>query len=157
MSLQRFCQRPIVTVAPEHTIATACQLLEDHNIGCLLVEEQGKLCGILTDRDVALRVTGHRRDPEQTTVRQVMSGNPVAISVESTVHALTALMQTRRVRRVPIIDETGRAIGIVTLDDLLALLGDEMSDMGQAISDAFFRKPPAAEDETEEFHWWVLP
>jgi hypothetical protein len=46
---------------------------------------------------------------------------------------------------------------MVTLDDLLALLGDEMSDMGKAISDAFFRKPPAAAVEAEEFHWWVLP
>jgi CBS domain-containing protein len=157
MSLQRFCQRPIVTVAPEHTIPTACQLLEEHNIGCLLVEEQGKLCGILTDRDIALRVTGRRRDPEQTTVRQVMSGDTVAISVESTAQELTALMHTHHVRRVPILDDTGRAIGIVTLDDLLALLGDEMSEIGQAIAAAFFRKPPAADVETEEFHWWVLP
>jgi CBS domain-containing protein len=157
MSLQHFCKRPIVTVAPEKNISAACQLLEAHNIGCLLVEEQGQLCGILTDRDIALRVTGHGRDPEQTTVRQVMTGNPVQISVDSTVHDLTALLHQHHVRRVPITDASGRAIGIVTLDDLLALLGDEMSDMGKAISEAFFRKPAAAESEAEEFHWWVLP
>ena len=151
MSLQRFCKRPIITVAPEKTIPTACQLLEEQNIGCLLVEEQGKLCGILTDRDIALRVTGRRRDPEQTTVRQVMTSNPAHISVDSTLHELTALMHKHHVRRVPIIDETGRAIGIVTLDDLLALLGDEMSDMGEAISKAFFRKPSEAELEAAEF------
>jgi CBS domain-containing protein len=157
MSLERFCKRPIVTVAPEQAIPVACQLLEKHNIGCLLVEEQGKLCGILTDRDIALRVIGDGRDAEQTTVRQVMTGNPVHISVESTLHELTALMHKHHVRRVPIIDEAGRAIGIVTLDDLLALLSDEMSDMGKAVSEAFFRKPVEAEVEAEEFHWWVLP
>jgi CBS domain-containing protein len=157
MSLQRFSKRPIITVAPEKTISAACQLLEEHNIGCLLVEEHGKLAGILTDRDIALRVAGGGRDPEHTCVGQVMTTNPVRISIDSTLHELTALMHKHHVRRVPIIDETGRAIGIVTLDDLLALLGDEMSDMGKAISEAFFRKPAEQEVEAEEFHWWVMP
>ena len=157
MSLQQFCKRPIVTIAPEQNIPAACQLLDEHNIGCLLVEEHGKLCGILTDRDIALRVTGHGRNPEQTTVRQVMTGTPVQISVDSTLHELTARLHNHHVRRVPIVNETGRAIGIVTIDDLLALLGDEMSDMGKAISKAFFHKAAAAEVEPEEFHWWVLP
>jgi CBS domain-containing protein len=157
MSLQRFCKRLIVTVHPETKIPAACQLLEEHNIGCLLVEEGGKLCGILTDRDIALRVVGAGRDPKETTVRQVMTGDPVHVSVESTLHALTALMHRHHVRRVPIIDDAGRAMGIVTLDDLLALLGDEMSDMGKGIAEAFFHRPAPAETEAEEFHWWVLP
>ncbi len=157
MSLERFCKRPIITVAPEKTIPAACQLLEEHNIGCLLVEEHGKLEGILTDRDIALRVTGRGRYPEQTSVGQVMTTNPVCISIDSTLHELTALMHSRHVRRVPIVDGTGRAIGIVTLDDLLALLGDEMSDMAKAVSEAFFRKPTEEGVEAEEFHWWVMP
>jgi CBS domain-containing protein len=58
MSLQRFCKRPAVTIAPEKTIREACQLLEERNVGCLLVEEQDKLCGVLADRDIAVRVGG---------------------------------------------------------------------------------------------------
>jgi CBS domain-containing protein len=155
MSLQRFCKRPIVTIAPEKTISEACQLLEERNVGCLLVEKQGKLCGILTDRDIALRVVGQGKEPRLIQVGAVMTPNPVCISVDSTLHELTMRMHSQHVRRVPIIDATGRALGIVTLDDLLMLLGDEMSDLAKTVSEAFFRKP--AEVEPEEFHWWVLP
>jgi len=153
MSLERFCQRPIVTIAPDKTIPEACQLLQERNIGCLLVEEHGKLCGILTDRDIALRVTGRGKDPQLTNVGSVMTANPVRIPVTSTLHELTVLMHSQHVRRVPIVDETGRAIGIVTLDDLLVLLSDEMSDLAKTVSEAFFRKP--AEVEAEDYHWWA--
>jgi CBS domain-containing protein len=153
VSLQRFCKRPIVTVTPEKTIPEACQLLEERNIGCLLVEEHGQLCGVLTDRDIALRVTGRGKDPQLTHVGAIMTPNPVRIPVASTLHELTMIMHSQHVRRVPIIDETGRAIGIVTLDDLLVLLGDEMSDLAKTVSEAFFRKP--ADVEAEGYQWWA--
>jgi CBS domain-containing protein len=153
MSLQRFCTRPTVTIAPEKTVREACQLLGERNVGCLLVEEQGQLCGILTDRDIALRVTGQGKDPQLTHVGAVMTLNPVRLPVDSTLHELTMLMHGQHVRRVPIIDATGRAIGIVTLDDLLALLGDEMSDLAKTVSEVFFRTP--AGGETEAYRWWA--
>jgi len=153
MSLQRFCKRPTVTIAPEQPIREACQLLEERNVGCLVVEEHGQLCGILTDRDIALRVVGQGKDPHLTHVGAVMTLNPVRIAVDSTVHELTMLMHSQQVRRVPIIDASGRAIGIVTLDDLLVLLGDEMSDLGKTVAEAFFRKP--ADVEAGDYHWWA--
>jgi CBS domain-containing protein len=153
MALQKFCQRPIVTVPPETTILEACRLLEGHKIGCLLVEERGKLCGILTDRDIALRVTGGGKDPQQTTVWDVMTPNPVRIPVDHTLHELTMLMHRAHVRRMPIIDESGKAIGIVTLDDLLMLLGDEMSDMAKTVVESFLRIPFTAEPKA--YHWWA--
>jgi CBS domain-containing protein len=153
MSLQRFCKRPPVTIAPERTIPEACQLLEERNVGCLLVEEHGQLCGMLTDRDIAIRVVGQGKNPHLTSVGTMMTPNPVRIHVDSTLHELTMLMHSQHVRRVPIIDASGRAIGIVTLDDLLVLLSDEMSDLGKAVSEAFFRKP--AEVDAEEYHWWA--
>ena len=153
MSLQRFCKRPLVTIAPEKTILEACQLLKEHNVGCLLVEEHGELCGMLTDRDIALRVTGQGRDPQLTLVGAVMTANPVRILVGSTLHELTMVMHRQHVRRVPIIDESRRPVGIVTLDDLLVLLGDEMSDLAKMVSEEFFRKP--AEVEADEYQWWA--
>jgi CBS domain-containing protein len=153
MALQKFCQRPIITVLPETTILEACRLLEGHKIGCLLVEMQGKLCGILTDRDIALKVTGGGRDPQQTTVWEVMTPNPIRIAVDHTLHELTSLMHREHVRRVPIIDESGKAIGIATLDDLLMLLGDEMSDMAKTVAEAFLRDPFAA--ASKAYPWWA--
>jgi CBS domain-containing protein len=157
MSLQKFCERPIITVSPDQNIATACQLLREKNVGCLVAVENGNLSGILTDRDVALKVTGEKKDPQQTKVRDVMSANPQHIAVSKTLHDLTWLMHTYHVRRVPIVDEGNKVVGMVTLDDLIMLLGQEMADIGQGISGALFYKPSpsGAEPSTFPLEWMM--
>jgi CBS domain-containing protein len=137
MSLQEFCRKPVVKISPEKSITDACRMLREKNIGCIIAENDGKLCGILTDRDIALKVAGEKRDPEKTKVNEVMTGNPVRISVDKGLHDLTALMHSHHVRRIPIVDGMDTTLGIVTLDDLIALLGDEMSEIGRAVSEAY--------------------
>ena len=137
MSLQNYCRKPVIRVAPDTNIAEACQLMEQNNIGCLIAEREGKLCGIVTDRDIALRVAGAKRDPDKTLVRDIMTPDPVRISVDKDLRQLTAMMHAYHVRRVPIVNGFDATLGIVTLDDLIAQLGDEMSEIGKAISEEF--------------------
>ena len=68
MSLRSFCGKRLVSISPERSIAEACWIMKAKDVGCLVVESQGKLCGILTDRDIALKVTGEERDPITTMV-----------------------------------------------------------------------------------------
>jgi CBS domain-containing protein len=124
-------------ISPQNNIWEACQMLKENNVGCLIVENDGVLCGILTDRDIALRVTGEQREPRATQVVEVMTRDPVRISVDKDLQYLTSLMHGFHVRRVPVVDGYDRTLGIVTLDDLIALLGDEMSEIGKAISEEF--------------------
>src|SRR5262245_53708169 len=157
MSLQNFCQRPVVTISPEQTIAEACRLLRDKNVGCLVATEQEQLRGILTDRDIALKVTGEKKDPQQTKVREVMTARPTSIAVNKTLHDLTMLMHSRHVRRIPIVDQGDKVVGMVTLDDLLMLLGEELTDLSQGVSGALFRKPePAGEEESPLPLQWLM-
>ena len=157
MSLQRFCQRPVVMIAANQSIIDACRLLGEKNVGCLLVEDNGKLQGILTDRDIALKVTAEKRDPQVTKVREVMSANPTTIPVNRTLHDLTTVMHTYHVRRIPIVDNEGKVLGLVTLDDLLILLGQEMSELSQGISGALFRKPaPVGYDSAPLPMDWIM-
>jgi CBS domain-containing protein len=139
MSLQNYCRNPVVRISPETNITEACQLMEQNNIGCLIAEREGKLCGIVTDRDIALRVTGAKRDPDKTKVKDIMTPDPIRISFDKDLHHLTELMHAYHVRRVPIVDGFDTTLGIVTLDDLIALLGEEMSEIGKAISEEFPR------------------
>jgi CBS domain-containing protein len=149
MSLQQFCDRPVVTITPDQPIAEACRLLREKNVGCLMAVENEKLRGILTDRDIALKVTGEEKDPQQTKVREVMTPHPARIAVTKSLHDLTALMHAQHVRRVPIVDGGEKVLGIVTLDDLLVLLGEEMADLGKGIAGALFRRPePAGAEES---------
>jgi CBS domain-containing protein len=124
-----------VRISPETNITEACQLLEQNNIGCLIAEREGKPCGIVTDRDIALRVTGAKRDPDKTKVKEIMTPDPIRISVDKDMHHLTALMHAYHVRRVPIVNGFDTTLGIVTLDDLIAQLGEEMSEIGKAIAE----------------------
>jgi CBS domain-containing protein len=147
MSLQKFCERPVVIISPEQNIVEACRLMRDKNVGCLAAVEGEQLRGILTDRDIALKVSGEKKDPQQIKVRDIMTANPTRISVNKTLHDLTALMHSHHVRRVPIVDGGEKVMGIVTLDDLLMLLGQEMADIGQGIAGALFYKPSPAGQE----------
>ena len=140
MSLRAYCGKRVVTISPERSVAEACWVMKDKNIGCLLVENHGKLCGILTDRDIALKVTGEDKEPLTTMVEEVMTRDPVRISVNQNIRDLVSLMHTRNVRRVPIVDGSETILGMVTMDDLIALFGDELSELGKAVSEAFPRK-----------------
>jgi CBS domain-containing protein len=141
MSLHKFCQRPVVTISPEENVLAACKLLKNESIGCVVAVEDGKPCGILTDRDIALNVAGNNKDPERIKMRDVMTTNPVSIPVNRTLSDLTTVMHTYHVRRVPIVDEHDKVVGLVTLDDLLVLLSNEMVDMRDTVSSALFRPP----------------
>jgi CBS domain-containing protein len=153
MSLQQFCVRPLVTIAPDQPISEACRLLREQNVGCLVATDEGQIRGILTDRDIALRVVGEQRNPQQTKVREVMTSNPTRIAVDKSLHDLTALMHTHHIRRVPIVDGGGKVVGIVTLDDLLVLLGDELADLGKGITGALFRSSKVEEERPMPLDW----
>ena len=155
MSLQQFCTRSVVTIPTDQSVAEACRLLQEKNVGCVVATDGDRVRGILTDRDIALKVAGEKRDAQRITVREVMRANPIRISVNKGLHDLTAVMHTHHVRRVPIVDAGHKVVGIVTLDDLLVLLSEEMSDMGKGISGALFRKPSPSESAESDMplHW----
>lgn len=92
------------------------------------------MCGILTDRDIAMKVAGEERDPLTTMVEEVMTRDPVRISVDRDVLDVMSLMHTHHVRRIPIMDSLETVLGIVTMDDLIALLGNEISQIGKLVS-----------------------
>jgi CBS domain-containing protein len=142
MSLQQFCQKRVVTISPERSIAEACWVMKDKNVGCLLVEDHGKLCGLLTDRDIALKITGEDKEPLTTMVEEVMTRDPVRISVNGNIRELVSLMHSHHVRRVPIVDGSNTILGMVTMDDLFPLLSDEMSELGKAVAEVFAQKRP---------------
>ncbi len=139
MSLKRFCRKPLVKVAPETNIVEVCLLMEQNNVGSVVAENNGKLCGILTDRDIALRVAGAAKDPQLTLVKDIMTADPIRISADKDLPELTALMHAYHVRRVPIVNGYDTTLGIVTLDDVIAQLGEEMAEVGKAISEEFPR------------------
>lgn len=120
MQVQNVMSTHLITVDKEETVAAAARLLSRHNIGSLPVTtREGKLVGILTDRDIAVRCVAANFDPNITRVRSVMSGSPVTVSAEASTDEAAGIMSRHRVCRLPV-TEQGRMVGMVSQGDFAA-------------------------------------
>lgn len=107
-------------VTPETSAQDAARLMQDNDCGSLPVVESRnsmKLIGIVTDRDLALRILGRGQDPN-TPIREAMTRNVSSVKLDDDLDELEHLMSSQQVRRVPVCDDQGRVIGIVAQADL---------------------------------------
>lgn len=118
MSLRWYRRRRLVVLKPGSPVLDAARAIGQNRIGAVVVQEQGRVVGILTDRDLTTRVLAHQRDAMATKIGDVMTAAPATLSPEADVGAAIRLMQDRNIRRIPLV-EHDRAVGMVTLDDLL--------------------------------------
>jgi CBS domain-containing protein len=104
------------------------------NVGSLLVvDERQRVLGVVTDRDLALRVVAQGRDPHLTRVSDVMTPHPDTVSEETSVEDALAVMRSHGVRRLPVVGPGGTVAGVVSLDDILVLLAQEFGDLSRLI------------------------
>lgn len=111
-------------VAPSTTVAEAAKMMRDEDVGALPVVEQGKLTGIVTDRDIAIRAVAEGKDPQSTKVADVCSGDLVTIDPQQDLDEALRLMAHHQVRRLPVVEEDGRLVGVVAQADV-ATQGDD--------------------------------
>jgi len=115
-----------VTIGPERTISEASELMRDHAIGDVIVSDYDSAqLGVLTDRDIVVRVLAEGLDPHNTTAGQVCSVNTVTVAPEDSIPEAVQRMRDAAVRRLPVVDH-GHVVGIVSLGDL-AIERDEES------------------------------
>jgi CBS domain-containing protein len=105
--------------------------MRDRGVGTLIVvNDLNEPMGLLTDRDVVLRVVARERDPARTPVVEVMTAMPATILESSSIESALGNMLTGRYRRIPVVNGMGELRGIVSLDDVLRLLAEEFSTVG---------------------------
>ncbi len=127
--------RPVVVAALGESARAVAERLRDAHVGCAVVTREGRPVGIVTDRDLALRVVAEGRDAEATRVDQVVTFDPLVLSAGDTLDAASRCMQEHGIRRVPIVDDEGRVAGIVTADDLFVALGRQLARIAEAIAE----------------------
>ncbi|HLE24378.1 MAG TPA: CBS domain-containing protein [Thermodesulfobacteriota bacterium] len=123
MSLRKITKKKVVTVRPDDTVVKAAKLMEEKNVGSVVVVENRKPVGILTDRDIAIRVVAKKADINSILVKDVMTKKIVTGRDNQRVAELAKVMHENGIRRVPIVDKKGMLSGIITLDDLLYMMG----------------------------------
>ncbi len=125
---------PVVSAFPDQPVMDAVVLMRDEKVGSVVVVEHQRPIGILTDRDILMRITAEGKDASVTQIRDIMTPNPVVISEEKGVGEVIQVMKVHGKRRFPVVSKEGNLLGIITLDDLLVLLGAEMNGIGQSVS-----------------------
>ena len=118
MKVSDIMTAPAITVDPEESAEVAARTLTQYNIGILPVcNANGKVCGLVTDRDLVIRCMASGRDPSRTKVREIMTGSVTAISPDVEAGAAARLMGDRQIRRLPVVQD-GILQGMVSLGDL---------------------------------------
>ena len=133
MSLERFCRKPVVTVLPKQTVHDAALRMRDQHVGAVVVVQEERPVGILTDRDIVLRVLLENRDPGTTTLEDVMSRNVTFVRSDDKIDTAISAIREACVRRLPIVDANGVAVGMMTLDDLFVLVAGELNLAAEAV------------------------
>jgi CBS domain-containing protein len=134
MTVGRICQREVDLAQATEPVRVAARRMESRNVGSLVVIDEGERpMGILTDRDLVLRVVAEGLDADATLVAQVMTSQPRTVSEDTPIEDALGLMRSASVRRLPVVDRKGRLVGVVSLDDILSLLAEEFEEVGKLL------------------------
>jgi CBS domain-containing protein len=112
------------SVAPEATVLQAIELMADKNVGALVVLDRGGLVGILSERDYARRIALMGRASKDTSVRDVLTGRVLCVKPDRTIQECMALMTSKHVRHLPVVEES-KVIGVVSIGDIVKALISE--------------------------------
>lgn len=118
MSLDAYRHARLIVQNARTSVFEAAQAMRTNEIGCVVVTERQRVVGILTDRDIVLRVVAEARNPKSTCLADVMSSDVATLDPDATPADALQVMRQRSVRRLPLV-ERHRVVGMVTLDDLL--------------------------------------
>ncbi len=110
----------VQSIGPEATVLDAALLMNEHKIGSLVVMDGGRLAGIVSERDILQRVVAQRRDPADLLVRDVMTAEVVCCETCTTLDEARGVMKNRRIRHLPVVDDQGQLLGLVSIGDLNA-------------------------------------
>lgn len=136
MPIGEICNREVVFSYPNHTVREAALLMREYHVGDLVVvEENGKRkpVGTVTDRDISISIVALGLDPDVIRVGDIMGPELVTVRENQGVFETIQQMRLKGVRRLPIVGEEGALVGIVAVDDLVALFADELSELSKAI------------------------
>jgi CBS domain-containing protein len=135
MAVLEYCRREPKTATGDESLRQAAERMEQERVGSLVVvDDQQRPIGMLTDRDVVLAAIARRLDASTTPVHEIMHEPVVTVTEGSPVSVAIRFMRQYRLRRIPVVDhENGRLRGILSLDDVVQLLAEELGSAAELI------------------------
>lgn len=131
MTVGEICNREVTIVERHESVLVAAQLMRQHHVGDVVVVEQAgegvRPVGIVTDRDIVLELVAKSVDAQGVAVADIMNPELFTAQEQDEVGQLLEQMQAKGVRRVPVVDASGNLAGIVTVDDVVDILAEQMT------------------------------
>lgn len=138
MAVGEICNREVVIAKKALSVVDAAQLMRQHHVGDLVVVEErnGRRhpVGIVTDRDIVVEVVAAGVNPDALKVGDIMGPEVATVRESEGLFEALRYMRDKGVRRMPVVDRDGGLVGILTLDDLLGLLAEEMTELAKLVS-----------------------
>ncbi len=139
MSVGDICRRDVVTIAADASLSEAATAMRTQHVGMLVVvgpaaEHADRMVqGVVTDRDIVVTVVGRGAEPKDLKVGDVMTRNPLLIEEGASVAGALALMRTAGVRRAPVVGARNQLLGVLSLDDVLDSVANDLMTLSGAI------------------------
>ncbi|MFA7199303.1 MAG: CBS domain-containing protein [Methanoculleus sp.] len=134
MGVVKCCREQVVAVSPDTPTTDIARTMGDKNVGSVVViSGDSKPLGILTDRDLVTRVLAQEKNPGEVRAEEIMTRDVVTFQDSMGIYEAIQKMTDVGIRRMPIVDDGGRLIGIVTMDDIVRMLGEEMAAIAKNI------------------------
>ncbi|MBZ5674962.1 MAG: CBS domain-containing protein [Acidobacteriia bacterium] len=138
MPVGELCIRQVVVTPRKTSVVEAAKLMRQHHVGDIVVtdETNGRRTpvGIVTDRDIVLEVLAQELDATSLTVGDIMTGDLVTVRENEGAFQTIQLMRAKGARRVPVVDGQGVLVGIVSVDDFVELLAEELSQLAKLVA-----------------------
>lgn len=132
MKVKDICSCETLTITGQDTVKEAAKKMAKHNVGALpVVDYSGKVIGMITDRDITVRVTAEGKDPSRYSVCDIMTGDVSCVCMDADVSNAAKIMGQAKVRRLPVVDD-GKIVGFVSLGDI-SRTGKFDMEAGQAL------------------------
>ena len=143
MSVGAYCLRTVRTAEPTETARAAAQRMQAEHVGCLVVTENDRPVGVVTDRDIAMHVLSEDLDPDKERVRDLMQSPVVTVASDASLTQAVKTLRKATVRRLVVVDAAGKVAGVFAADDLLRLLATEIEDLAEALRVQFTNEAKA--------------
>jgi CBS domain-containing protein len=138
MTISKIAVKDVVTITKEANVIAAARLMREKKVGDVIVvqkDEEGNVpIGILTDRDIVVEIIAEEVKLEDVTVGDTMSYELLIVHENQGIWEVLQMMSAKKVRRAPIVDERGYLVSVVSIDDLLCLLADEINQIARIIA-----------------------
>lgn len=143
MHLSSLCTREVVGISASATLREAATLMCDEHVGALVVvtpEDPPQVVGIVTDRDLALEALGRDQPASGLQVGQLVRGRPIGVPASAGLREAAAAMEKGGVRRLLVVDDDGGVVGIVSADDLLRAMADDLATLARSLGSGIARE-----------------